>query len=178
MKTEMHLSSNIQWNDLLKKSAGVIASKTLDGALEPFIAIDNLLSNICGIASTPINFTFGEGGYVKGKVSARIYDRSVYIEDKLNRIPNDSYYYWGHVEAVRTFLSTESETPIDIKNDGTVIYKHNSLSDNRGKYIATLGYYGGTGLFEKIIRKYENLSGYFTYDETINIHDLTLKLLQ
>ncbi len=128
-----------------------------------------ITSTILGSVETPLNITYskaGEGHY-KAWVDGEIYLRTVYIKDKLNKIPNYAYYNYAHTEQTKLNQGVDVKYPISQRPAGTYNYAKYAKYGS-AKITSTDGFSGNVSFYKKVIDKYIS-SGYSQYIETINV---------
>ncbi len=103
--------------------------------------------------------------------------RTIYIQDKLDRIPGYAYYQWGNTEEFKATLKLDAKWPTAVRPGGTYDYNTEVSTVGGQQSSRTPGFFGNSTLYRSIISLYKNELGYFPHNERIDFMSIIAKLL-
>ncbi len=176
--TPGNIGTSLKWNEIAQKTLeAVLGHYVKDRFYKAVKAAANGLSTFFSFFDTPLSVTYSSsGGYLKAKVSGDLYVRTIFIQDKLDRVSGYAYYDWGSTEQFKAHLKVDAKWPTSVRPGGTYNYEYGTYTYG-AQYSNTPGFYGNSTLYSSIISLYENTTGYFTHIETIDVYSIVTSLL-
>lgn len=160
----------VNWTTFLKVGINAILTYKVDGIANNVHTFIGVFSDIFKKQGNLINVTVGKsGGYIKMRVAGDIYIRTVLIRDDHNRVPGYAYYPWGSTGETRMSTTIQAKWPVSKRPGGTFNYKQDAC------VYPWLN--GNPRLYRSIINLYNNKSGYFTYDEYIDVYSVVFSMM-
>lgn len=167
----------VNWTTFLKVGINAILTYKVDGIANDVHTFIGVFSDIFKKQGNPINVTVGKsGGYIKMRVAGDVYIRTVLIRDDHNRVPGYAYYPWGSTGETRMSTTIRAKWPVSKRPGGTFNYKQDACVYPK-KPLSTPGFNGNPRLYRSIINLYNNKSGYFTYDEYIDVYSVVFSMM-
>lgn len=176
--TPGNISPSLKWDAIAKKSFETVLDHYVkDVFIGQIRSTLNALSTFFGMFDAPLAVAYGSSeGYIKGEVSGDLYMRTIYIQDKLDRMPGYAYYQWGTTEQLKATLAIKAKWPTSVRPGGTYNYAIEWDSFNQ-QTSQTPGFFGNSSLYRSIISLYKNELGYFPHNERIDFMSIIAKLL-
>lgn len=174
------LSPQMTWGALLSSTLSFACDVLLpSGASEVVSTITGVSSIIGSVATVPSQTTLSQasGIQIYYTMGGTYYVRTILIEDKNDRIPGYAFYSWGTTERANIIVNFSGKKPKVQNSSGTWEYEpytaqpvqKNILTPNHGSTSVTY--------LSELIRLYENESGYFTYNEQLDLNSGIIGIL-
>ncbi len=173
-----NVTSGLNWTDIFTYKLEYAMDKYVKNAIyDTAKLISSTISTMIGFYETPFSVTYGSTeGDIQSKVKGTLYARTVFIEDKLDRISGYAYYSWGSTQMFDPTLLVEVTYPISQRTSTTYNYETENGSYNAAR-VSTPGFNGNSTLYESVLQLYEKTWGYFTHDESVDVNNTISNLL-
>ena len=164
-----NLASTMNWKDIFAKSIKIVADRLVKNKVyDSTTIVYDVLSTIIDGYTPALSVSYSTGGgYVKAKVSGTVYQRTIFLEDKLNKFSGYAYYTYGATQRLVSTIVTEVKYPIKKNASGTYEYKV-LAGTSSAKTTYTPGYLGNTSLYDSILECYKK-NTYVTHEESIDV---------
>lgn len=173
-----NLSVSFNWGNLLQCIVESVITAKLESASKVMSGAYGAFSSILGSITTPLSITYGVAseGELLNRVKGIVYTRTIFIEDKNDRVSGYLYYPWGTVEQAQLQLGVSATFPVSQRTVTTYNYS-NKIGYGNTKIIQTDGFLGNATVCKKILNYYNNTAGYFTYNESLDLDSIIYTLI-
>lgn len=172
-----NLTASLNWQSILQKSIKIAMDRYVKNTVYDTVSLTyDILSTMIDGYTPPLSISYSAGGgYVKAKVSGTLYQRTIFLEDKLNKFNGYAYYTYGGTQRLASAVKVDTKYPIKQNTSGTYEFAYKTGTSNI-KTTSTPGYAGNTTLYDSILSCY-NMNTYVTHVETIDVRQYMTTLL-